>query len=329
MLINCPRCGFQQPQDKYCAQCGVDIETFRPVPLPWWKRFAGSLTIQFTLLLVLAIGAGFYVHRQNKENLDLRVSYLKSSVQINSTAKNPSLMDTQPEPGAATAQSAESSSEIAPTEFAPPPPAPQAVAEESHVTRNLTQSPPELVVYYAEVSRNTLNNLISMSRGTGQFMSFNDYSAGILPRITSALNNSQVKVLHKEERKIEAESKSFQWFLGLSDPRDPSRQIGLNTYFELNDIDSRNLRGNMEVLRTWREETTPGVFATQKKTFPAIFEIGADIGFFMFGIMPRQTNLTNPAELLNINIFKILNSPAFRTDDSEFVIFVEFDRSNQ
>ena len=42
MLINCPKCGYSQPQDTYCASCGVDIVKFsarhKPAKLPFWKN---------------------------------------------------------------------------------------------------------------------------------------------------------------------------------------------------------------------------------------------------------------------------------------------------
>ncbi len=47
MLINCPRCGFQQPKDKYCAQCGVDMETFKPASPPALKRFFETPSFNF------------------------------------------------------------------------------------------------------------------------------------------------------------------------------------------------------------------------------------------------------------------------------------------
>jgi hypothetical protein len=190
-----------------------------------------------------------------------------------------------------------------------------------------TTGVPHLVVYYAEVNRAALNDFIGASRGTGQFMTFPDYSAGILPGINKAVSSSAIKVLHKEERPL-GNQKSNQWFLGWTDKRDPSRQIGLNTYFELNDIDSGNLRGNIEILRTWREEVAPGAFEVQKRTFPAIFEIGGENGFFMSGVMPRRSNLPGPNEdeLVETDLYKILRSPQFRSGESEFVIFVEFEK---
>lgn len=322
MLINCPKCGFQQPKDKYCAQCGVDMETFRPAAPPFFQRLFGNPFVPLSILIAMISGIGFFMYERSQDNLQKRVTYLKSTVQIESPAS----------PGPAS-ESSVTTQDVAATGQVPPPPPPPPtesaeVASMAAATEQARKKgPPNIIVYYAEVGRGMLGDFVNSSRNTGQYLSFNDYSAGILPGISKALTAPAVKILHKESRPLGTQ-KSNQWFLGWTDKRDPSRQIGLNTYFELSEIDSGTLRGNIEILRTWREETSPGVFEIQKRTFPAIFEIGGGMGFFMWGVMPRRSNLPNEDELVEVDLYKILRSPQFRSGESEFVIFVEFDRNN-
>lgn len=330
MLINCPRCGFQQPKDKYCAQCGIDIETFRPAIPPWHRRFFGNPFLQLALLLVVTGGGGYFLYKKGQQNIESRVTYLQSTVQIAASSEMESAPPASTDEPVLSASGdlpspTESLASTDPAETAALAPSPSPESTMSRAAAS-PKSVPHLIVYYAEVNRNTLADLINSSRSTGQYLSFSDYSAGILPNINRAVVLSQVKVLHKEDRPLG--QKSNQWFLGWTDKRDPSRQIGLNTYFELSDLDSANLRGNIEILRTWREETSPGSFEVQKRTFPAIFEIGGETGFFLWGVMPRRSNLPNEDELVDIDLFKILRSPQFRSHESEFVIFVEFEKNN-
>jgi hypothetical protein len=110
-------------------------------------------------------------------------------------------------------------------------------------TRNVAKiSGPHLIVYYAEVPRPVLARIIDASRNTGQFMSFNDYTAGILPGIDQRMDATGVKILHREDRPIDS-GKTLQWFYGLKDRRNPNVEIGLTTFFELADIDTNNMRG--------------------------------------------------------------------------------------
>lgn len=342
MLINCPRCGFQQPKDKYCAQCGVDIESFKPVTPPAWKRFFGNPLAQLSLLIIVAGGVGVSLYQKGQQNLERRVSYLKSSVQINASSNDATQTLSQNSESSANAdtdlpvespQNPDGSVNAYKVEA--PVPANLAANSSPPSTDEKKDSPkglagsgaPHLIVHYAEVSKASLNGLFAASRSTGQFMNFNDYSAGIIPSLRRALSDPQSKVLHTEDRALD-KSKTLQWSYGLKDRQDPSIEIGLTTFFEISEMDATNLRGNLEIQRTWKEMTPSGALEIQRKSFPAIFEIGGDTGFFMSGVLPLQSNLENDDELTAIDVFKVLRSPQFRVGESELVIFVEFKKEN-
>lgn len=335
MLIKCPRCGFQQPLDKYCAQCGVDIETFKPPTAPFFKKFFGSLLVQLSLLLITAALVGTYIYQKGQGSLQQKVSSLRSSLQINSSELNPPPPPPPMYPEVADDQTSPPTSEELASRAVPGAKtltkavgatgANAAVGNEASATKI---SGAHLAVYYAEVDHGTLNGIFEASQNTGQFMNFKDYTAGILPNIGKRLSNANIKVLHKEDRILDS-SKTLQWFYGLKDRRNPAVEIGLTTFFELSEMDSNILRGNLEIQRTWREASaTSGGFEIQRKSFPAIFEIGGGTGFFISGVMPLQSNLENDDELTSIDIYKILHSARFRSGDSDFVIFVDFTKNN-
>nr|WP_295899018.1 hypothetical protein [uncultured Bdellovibrio sp.] len=323
------------------------MENFKPATPPAWKRIVGNPLVQLSVLVIVAGGVGITLYQKGQQNLERRVSYLKSTVQINST-NNSALADIAesapaeetptadqasqtPEPPQDGADGVVTAYKVAAPNVAPtagPSPTSAALDDKNKDTRSLAKTgSPHLVVYYAEVSRGSLNGLYAASRSTGQFMNFNDYSAGIVPSIRRSLSAAQTKILHKEDRPLD-NSKTLQWSYGLKDRRDPSVEIGLTTFFELSEMDNNNLRGNLEIQRTWKEPSASGTLEIQRKSFPAIFEIGGDTGFFMAGVLPPQSNLENEDELTAIDVFKILRSPQFRSGDSELVIFVEFEKGN-
>ncbi|MFK8138887.1 MAG: hypothetical protein AB8E15_11040 [Bdellovibrionales bacterium] len=60
MIINCPKCGFEQPQDEYCANCGVHIPSFKPPEIGIQQRALKSAGFYTFLLFALGIGSGYF-----------------------------------------------------------------------------------------------------------------------------------------------------------------------------------------------------------------------------------------------------------------------------
>lgn len=327
MLIKCPRCGFQQPKDKYCAQCGVDMETFKPKVPPAWKRILGSPLLQLSLLILVAGAVGTLLYSKGQQRLERRVRPLTSSLQVSSSKNDPAFLDdnnTSPTEGEETntptatpqADGSLNAYKVAPGSQPP------AATESPHAGN------PQVIVYYAEIGRDALISLFVASRNSGQFMEFSDYSAGLVPSLSKILSNPQIKVLHKEVKSLES-AKTLQWFYGIKDPKDQSLELGMTTFLGVNEIENGALRGNIEIQRSWREPLTSGGFENQKKSFPAEFEIDTDSGFFISGVMPRRSYLDNDQELSNIDVYKVLSSTQFRSGESHFVIFLDFENGNQ
>lgn len=321
MLINCPRCGFSQPIDKYCAQCGVDMETFKPAEPSFFKKTFGSTVFQVTVLFLLTFGAAFFLYQKKSQNILARVNYLKGSFQVNSTENQPSnkAVDVESPNEDQSDEAASSTTEGTRSIVATANPGVTAVQGTAPSKDSV------LRITYAEVSKALLQTIFEDSQGTGQFMSFKDYSAGIIPNLDKKfLSNPAVKILHRDESPLTI-GKNMQWFYGLKDRLYPDLEIGMTTFIELGEVDGGNYRGNLEIQRSWREG--PGPTGIQRRSFPAIFEIGATAGFFISSVMPHRSNLENDDELVNIDVYKILKSEEFQRSDSDFVIFVELSRA--
>src|SRR5580658_10425397 len=68
MMQTCPKCGFVQPEDQYCAQCGCNIANFKPVQAPFLKRTLGnpSLQIGAIVVVILAITLAIFLSQKNR-----------------------------------------------------------------------------------------------------------------------------------------------------------------------------------------------------------------------------------------------------------------------
>ncbi len=65
-MMKCPKCGFSQPKDKYCANCGIDIEIYRPPRRsPLSGIFSGTSVMAFCLLVGAALLFRLYVPLSN------------------------------------------------------------------------------------------------------------------------------------------------------------------------------------------------------------------------------------------------------------------------
>src|SRR5665213_2534728 len=66
MMMDCPRCGFAQPKDRYCASCGLDIDNFTAKPKPLLVRLLQNPNVHLGLigiLVFLIVGYIFYSQR--------------------------------------------------------------------------------------------------------------------------------------------------------------------------------------------------------------------------------------------------------------------------
>lgn len=328
MLVKCPRCGFSQPKDQYCAQCGIDMTAFKPPRKSAFMRYATD-PLMYLIMALLVIGVSITtLYKKDKTDLAQRVKFLKGSLQIASTNGQDAKTEATAAPEAPQAV-AVAESVPAPTASlvaAPATPAANAAVASGTTTAH---------IYYTEVPRRALERLYEESQATGQFNSFGDYTAGILPDVQKRITAEglKIRILEKTAKTV---TKNQQWFTGIHD-NELDEDLGLSTFIELAESDNNVFRGNLEIVRSLREldldkrslaATDPNAAAPapQKNSYPAIFEMGPGSGFFISGVLPRKTRIVHEEELTRKGPFEILRSPAFQNKETEFVIFIEFEK---
>lgn len=84
MTIHCPKCGFSQPRDQYCARCGIDMLAFKAPPKSFMKSLSENLFLQLILVFIIGFGAVFYLRQHTKSKTIARVQYLRG-VQVESS----------------------------------------------------------------------------------------------------------------------------------------------------------------------------------------------------------------------------------------------------
>lgn len=63
MMMECPRCHFVQPQDRFCANCGLNVDSYHAKPKPLWQRLVANQAAYVVSALVLFAVVAWYVRR--------------------------------------------------------------------------------------------------------------------------------------------------------------------------------------------------------------------------------------------------------------------------
>jgi len=66
-MIECPRCGFLQPKDRYCANCGIDIENYKPKPKPLYVRLLNSPFFYLAGIICVDVLV-FFIYQRTAQN---------------------------------------------------------------------------------------------------------------------------------------------------------------------------------------------------------------------------------------------------------------------
>jgi hypothetical protein len=96
MMIECPRCGFAQPKDQYCASCGVNIDHLLAKPKPLLVRLLANPNFHLSLigvLIAVVVAWIFYtqsatVSREVGRMLDLPVSSRNAGEPVDPESEN-------------------------------------------------------------------------------------------------------------------------------------------------------------------------------------------------------------------------------------------------
>lgn len=159
-MMECPRCGFSQPKDRYCASCGLDVDSYLAKPKPIWVRLLQNPNFHLSLIGFLIVGvitwimysrSGLVRHHVEKL-LDVPLSSREAGVPGEEPVAQPSRRTVEPTEAARPSGPAPAATEAASSTAAP---APAAKAAESK------RDARRVIVTYWEIPRDILANLLN------------------------------------------------------------------------------------------------------------------------------------------------------------------------
>jgi len=241
MINKCPKCGFGQPQDQYCAKCGVDIIAYKAPPQPLLKKLGENLFIQLVLILFLGAGGVYWLRQSSLQSTQARVDFLKgSNLQLESSESRNQFE--QPE--------------VHQVDLSSDTKIPQLQAD-SIASETSTVFPPEVKIYFLQVSTATLNRwledetLTRMESSDGIIMGY----VSELPKILN-VEKGQLKVLKSEtfamaieqiySSKITLPKSENSKSRNVASPTDETND-GMTAFATLESIKEDSITGQLEI----------------------------------------------------------------------------------
>ncbi len=343
MLVDCPKCHFSQPQDQYCAKCGIDMQAYRPKPAPVQVRLLANPVFLVAVVFVFVFsGALYIIKEQRRTEITRRMDYLKNGpiyAESLQAAKPASAESSQTVEESATDTTMNISSTSAPIS-PPPPPAAQAIAARGEIAEEADLSslggasptseaeasataaksrPITLRAHYALSIRPRLAAMVDASRNQSQFIDFGEFQMGTLRGVKNYL--SQLDVMESVQKKFDTGTGEQMWFVGDRNIEPP---LGLTTKIAIRSQDASGLRGEIEILRSLHESPDFSQGIVAKAFGPGEFAVPPQAGLIIVLQLPRvpqyDERSVSPAQFL-----RLFRMPEFKQSQSEFVLLIDFD----
>lgn len=361
MLVNCPKCGFSQPKDQYCAQCGIDMILFRPKQDAVFFRYLRHPATSVSLLIFAVCGAFLYVRSAQQNHLQQRVEFLRGGpFALMNADSDVTRSDEEVELGDTTSLASNANS-VGGDSSLPSPEDPASTQTLTSLETNELEAIPsgarsnpsgnpnaasrearvyrlELQAHYLEVSLQVAEAWKAEAVSQGQFVDYGSYRAGLLPNAKDKLKNPGSKPLQLVSKEFHSGAMTQQWYVGR---RTPQGDLGLTTLVALEVVESQNpsnsdnaqgsalpAAGKSSILLRAEVEMYQSLREDPQgqpvaKPLPLSgFEFPLSTGYFVQLQLPRVAQVP---ELAGPREFlSLFQSPPWRAKQSEFTLLLQF-----
>lgn len=328
MLINCPRCGFSQPKDQYCANCGVNIEKYVPEKVNFLKKLLSNTFVQVSLVIGFTLTTSYFVlkSRTNDNNPSMRRRQIISTMSNSSTSassSNKAHSLSQNESSAAEAISSEEehvSVELAAQNESQKnqlagyaaDAGPTTPVENTTPGAQSTKKLLSIAVKYSfyEIDRELLNYWLQLNNLTDQSEEAGGFQSGL---VATEIMHKQIQSppLKTETKKVGLIQKET-FNAGIS--RDNSDSfVGFISEIKFDELNENQLNGTLRLTRknTLGNELISVPLAIPKQNVLFLHWKNDVVGF------------DREASLNNVPPFQILRSARFLGQKTELVVIVE------
>lgn len=356
MQIECPKCHFRQPEDRFCARCGIDMQSFKPPEKSFFEKLMQNATLIFLVGMVLLSSGLFFYFKSAKIKTEI-VDIGRKTIFISSHKNIKDDGTTSSSDSQENSQNKEAITQVVSNEVANLDGS-DSINSSASSTANLTGkdgsqagadnqlhntgtttasanpngSQPtsgkvhNLVIQYAEVTQKGFYTLEDEAKATGQFIS-SDYSQGVINFGTQKIKNlkGDIKV-YSQDKKVIREGKVETWFQGLKSSND-SNNIGISTEFKIKEAQQDKITADLKILKRFQVNLSdPNSKNFQTLEYLGSLDIGDDQIYFITNVLTTQPMLAQPEYLTSISPFEILKSFNFKSDETMSVFFYNFEK---
>ncbi len=348
MMVSCPKCGFSQPSDRYCASCGIDMQNYKPVAPPLAQKVMTNWLAQVAILALVLGGVYAAIKTKHDSDLKKRIAEIEQAPKVRvieeltKETRDPTPTPA-PIPEVAEAGAPDAALDSA-ARTAPPPaaasPAPRGLVRTTEDTLGETlkekEARPEaaaggavtaaasirrLSVQFLEMPRTLVAEMISATRNLASYSTFS--SGGVLPDMSTRLRSGAARgsrSLSASEHAVSV-NEPILIFKGMHDET-TGQNLGLTTQITPVSNDEQGVQVQVEIMRFLRE----GGSASQptEQVVQEAFLIPKGGGAYLAGLLPhRALDAEETQKYSAASVLRILTSPSFQNNSSEFVVVIE------
>jgi hypothetical protein len=330
MNINCPKCGFEQPRDRFCANCGIDMENYQAPDRPMAQRLATSSMFYFFLAIIVVIATILFVLKQNEKNQAIGVP---EAPEFAGNVGGDETPTPTAEPPVAANDLANGSAWTA-SQTPNPTVAANVPAQPATATAAATRKRTVLKVTWMEINKDYFVDLFGETLPLGQIRAgilleeFNGRTLksrieqGTKEKMVRTLDSSSHNLTGPVTEKVEVSHRSH-------DPK-VNEKIGVVLDLTRVTVDETGLQFRVEIQRA--------IPLLQGRTYTVdTMSISDDMlvpsrgAAFISGLFPhREPYDDTEQKLFAANAaLKVYNSKSFQASNSEIVVFIEAGQSDK
>lgn len=317
MIIECPKCGFTQPKDRYCARCGVDIENFQIQPPPLFVRLLNSpsLYVGFFIFSLLVLGL-FIATQPNSQIAKTAKNWVLAIESDSETESLKTLMkETHSEQTEETSEHWVASEESSNEKIILPPPETSKVADEKKTIEYLS-------VEFVEFPRLQLEELYNQGKILAET---NDMQVILYDKKAGwdslqELDSQAVLLPGKNQQKI---SENRNLLINHFTPQDRGEDQGFSLQISLKSFNANNLSLEYDLFYNLKVGENN---ENMSNSLSGSYQFSPQSTLILSGILPRQRLDENLSEDFQSSPLSVMSSENFVSPDaessSEFLILI-------